>query len=298
MKKIIYFIILLVLLVSCESKREIIINRKKSGIIADGQQINMLYTEPSEYIKLINDNPLFAVCMFDSKTDYADDYIAVFNNLTPLLEEEYGFVPEVAVDFGGNTIFTQEKHTYYDWGDGISVNQTYYLDNYFYHIYDEYILSAYESVFTIRSFEETVEIPMHVSPRIDLIAPDPTGLPYDPVMGLYYDRAVIKWNGDSLNTNGVLVMVRWIGNNVDSDQVQDGAFVLNADIVPDNGECVLDNRLFQGIPDGAIITLSILRANIHDVNDFEFAEGLFTDVTFATVSQSLRAHIVLIREMP
>jgi hypothetical protein len=159
MKKIIYFIILLVLLVSCESKREIIINRKKSGIIADGQQINMLYTEPSEYIKLINDNPLFAVCMFDSKTDYADDYIAVFNNLTPLLEEEYGFVPEVAVDFGGNTIFTQEKHTYYDWGDGISVNQTYYLDNYFYHIYDEYILSAYESVFTIRSFEETVEIP-------------------------------------------------------------------------------------------------------------------------------------------
>jgi hypothetical protein len=146
--------------------------------------------------------------------------------------------------------------------------------------------------------EETVEIPMHVSPRIDLIAPDPTGLPYDPVMGLYYDRAVIKWNGDSLNTNGVLVMVRWIGNNVDSDQVQDGAFVLNADIVPDNGECVLDNRLFQGIPDGAIITLSILRANIHDVNDFEFAEGLFTDVTFATVSQCLRAHIVLIREMP
>ena len=298
MKKVIYFIVLLVLLVSCESSNERIINRKKSGIIADGQQINMLYTGQSEYIKLIEDRPLFAVCMFDSKTDYANDFIAVFNHLTPLLEEEYGFVPNLTVDFCGNTIFTPENHTYYNWSDDIYVNQVLPLDNSFYNIYNLSLDDGRENIFKIYSDAEIRNVNMYASPRIDLVAPDPTGLPYDPVMGLYYDGAVIKWNGDTLNTNGVLVMVRWIGNNIDSDQVQDDAFVLNADIVPDTGECVLDSRLFQGIPDGAIITLSILRANIQDIDDFELAEGMFKDVTFAVVSQCLRAHIVLIREMP
>jgi hypothetical protein len=116
------------------------------------------------------------------------------------------------------------------------------------------------------------------------------------VFGLYYDGAVIKWNGDTLNTNGVLVMVEWDGSHAYEDFHD--SFITNADIVPDTGECVLDSRLFQGIPDGAIIELSILRANIQDVDDFEFAEGMFKDVTFAVVSQCLRAHIVLIREMP
>ena len=163
-------------------------------------------------------------------------------------------------------------------------------------IYNSTLIAGSEDVFKIRSGADERNVSMHISPQIDLIAPDPTGLPYDPVFGLYYDGAVIKWNGDTSNTNGVLVMVEWSGDHTDDDYPD--SFVINADIVPDNGECVLDNRLFQGIPHGAIIKLSILRANIADVENFEFAEGLFTDVTFAVVSQCLRAHIVLIREMP
>ena len=289
-------ICLLVSLCACENNYRCTIHRRKSGIIADGQQINMLYTGPSEYIKLINDTPLFAVCVFDTKTDYGEDYIKVFNHLTPLLEEEYGFVPEIAVDFGGHTIFTPDKHTYYNWGDAIYVDQILPLEDYFYDVYN--IAPSLEYAFELRSPYEERQVMMHVSEPINLISPDPTGLPYDPVMGLYYDGAVIKWNGDSNNTNGVLVMVEWSGDHLDGDYAYIDSFVLNADIVPDNGECVLDNRLFQGIPHGSIIKLSILRANIADVDDFEFAEGLFSDVTFATVSQCLRAHIVLIREMP
>ncbi|MBO5345287.1 MAG: hypothetical protein J6A44_00090 [Paludibacteraceae bacterium] len=288
------FFAFLFLFVGCENNQIQIVHRKKSGIIADGEQINMLYTRQSEYIKLINDTPLFAVCVFDTKTDYGEDYIKVFNHLTPLLEEEYGFVPELVVDFCGHTIFTPGQHTYYNWGDDIYVDQILPLEDYFYDVYN--MSSSLEYVFELRSFYEERRVMMHVSESIDLMSPDPTGLPYDPVMGLYYDGAVIKWNGDTSNTNGVLVMVEWSGDHTDNDYPD--SFVINADIVPDNGECVLDNRLFQGIPHGAIIKLSILRANIADVENFEFAEGLFTDITFATVSQCLRAHIVLIREMP
>ena len=60
-----YFLLaLLVSLFACEGNKETIVHRRKSGIIADGEQINMLYTGQSEYIKLINDTPLFAVCVF------------------------------------------------------------------------------------------------------------------------------------------------------------------------------------------------------------------------------------------
>lgn len=293
-----FLLVLLVSLFACENgnNKAPVIHRKKTGVIADGQQINMLYTGQSEYIKLIEDRPLFAVYMFDSKTDYADDYIAGFNNLTPLLEEEYGFVPNLTVDFCGYPIFTPENHTYYNWGDDIYVDQTMSLSPSFYEIYNTSLAAGRENIFEINSAVEERSVSMYASPQINLISPDPTGLPYDPVFGLYYDGAVIKWNGDTLNTNGVLVMVRWTGDH--TDEYYPESFVINADIVPDTGECTLDNRLFQGIPDGAIITLSILRANIQDIDDFEFAEGMFTDVTFAVVSQCLRAHIVLIREMP
>ena len=201
----------------------------------------------------------------------------------------------MVVNFCGNTIFTPENHTCHNWSDYIYVSQILPLDTSFYNIYNLSLATGRENIFEIRSDEEERNVSMHISPQIDLIAPDPTGLPYAPVFGLYYDGAVIKWNEDSGNTNGVLVMVRWTGDHTDEDYPE--SFVINADIVLDNGECVLDNRLFQGIPHGAIIELSILRANIQDIDDFEFEEGLFTDVTFAVVSQCLRAHIVLIREM-
>lgn len=290
------FIAFLFLFVGCENNQQIVY-RKKIGIIPAIQEIDsMLYTRDSEYIKLIDDRPLFAVCMFDTKTDYSEDYIKSFNYLTSLLEEKYGFVPNFAVDFCGYPIFTSENHTHHNWNNYFYVYQTLPLDTSFYGIYNSTLIAGSENVFKIRSGADERNVSMHISPQIDLIAPDPTGLPYDPVMGLYYDGAVIKWNGDTSNTNGVLVMVEWSGDHTDNDYPD--SFVINADIVPDNGECVLDNRLFQGIPHGAIIKLSILRANIADVENFEFAEGLFTDITFATVSQCLRAHIVLIREMP
>ena len=63
------FIAFLFLFVGCENNQQIVY-RKKFGIIPAIQEIDsMLYTRDSEYIKLIDDRPLFAVCMFDTKTE-------------------------------------------------------------------------------------------------------------------------------------------------------------------------------------------------------------------------------------
>ena len=70
----------------------------------------------------------------------------------------------------------------------------------------------------------------------------------------------------------------------------DNTCVRNADCVPDNGECVLDEKLFDNIPDTALCNMYIARGDIENimVDDYSHKISVITYVVF---------QFILIREV-
>lgn len=78
----------------------------------------------------------------------------------------------------------------------------------------------------------------------------------------YYNNFTLGWNADNGNEHGILIMIEWTGSMF-SEPSQEDIIVRNVDILPeDDGEEVLSEGMFDGIPDNAIATLTILRGNI------------------------------------
>ncbi len=86
----------------------------------------------------------------------------------------------------------------------------------------------------------------------------------------YYKNFELHWNADEKNENGVVVIVEWLGSIVGENK--NGNYVRNIDILPDNGKAILNNKIFDGIPDKAYAYLTILRGNIDliDINEMSY----------------------------
>lgn len=78
-----------------------------------------------------------------------------------------------------------------------------------------------------------------------------------------YNRFKLKWNADNENENGVMVVVEWHGSMVFGEDYPN-AYIRSTDMVPDTGETYLKPEMFNGIPDTALCTLTILRGNIEN----------------------------------
>ncbi len=76
----------------------------------------------------------------------------------------------------------------------------------------------------------------------------------------YYDDMEIEWNPDPENNNGVVVIIEWNGIMVDGPNSNTN--VVGIDILDDTGVAVLNNQIFDGIPDGAMVNMWLLRGNI------------------------------------
>ena len=103
-------------------------------------------------------------------------------------------------------------------------------------------------------------IDMYVPDLLDITFPTITKsngmLPY-----CYYKDFVLRWNADPKNENGLVVVVEWDGTDIYGTGYKE--YVRNADVITsDNGECVLKNEIFDGIPQGAFAKITLLRGNI------------------------------------
>jgi len=77
----------------------------------------------------------------------------------------------------------------------------------------------------------------------------------------YYKEFKLKWNADTNNLNGLVVIVEWYGSSLTDNKTN--KYIRNIDILPvDNGEAVLNNKLFDNIPEKAIAYITLLRGNI------------------------------------
>ena len=111
-----------------------------------------------------------------------------------------------------------------------------------------------------------VNLTMYVPEQVHITSPNIETaedlLPY-----CYYKDFKLKWNADPQNENGLVVVVEWAGTDMYGKRY--GKVVRNADIIPyDNGEWVLNDELFDDMPQGALAKLLLVRGNIEMVTDF------------------------------
>ena len=83
----------------------------------------------------------------------------------------------------------------------------------------------------------------------------------------YYKGFELKWNADTNNQNGLVVIVEWYGTSI-SDKKTD-KYIRNIDILTeDNGVAVLNDKLFDNIPENAVAYITLLRGNIAVLDNY------------------------------
>ena len=111
-----------------------------------------------------------------------------------------------------------------------------------------------------KSSEGNTTIEMYIPKEITITNPslkiDDNYLPL-----CYYDGFQLEWNKDDSNTNGVIVIVEWIGEMIVGRNFPE-THVRRTCILDDTGSGVIPADLFEGIPDTAVCHMTVLRGNI------------------------------------
>lgn len=108
---------------------------------------------------------------------------------------------------------------------------------------------------------ETDTVEMYIPNLVEIISPlietEAELYPY-----CYFDKFELKWNPDIDNSNGLVVMVEWLGTTL-TEGGDEKNYIRNIDVIEtDNGKAILNNSLFDNIPDKAVTYITLLRGNI------------------------------------
>ena len=78
----------------------------------------------------------------------------------------------------------------------------------------------------------------------------------------YSEGFVLEWNADSLNEEGLVIIVEYFGENVIPSN-NTNEHLQNIDMIEeDNGKIVLKSSIFNNIPNLALVDLILLRGNV------------------------------------
>lgn len=80
----------------------------------------------------------------------------------------------------------------------------------------------------------------------------------------YSKDFVLRWNADPNNENGVIIVVEWFGAT--AGQGDYNAHIRRIDLLEDTGEAHLDAALFDGIPNTALVDLTLLRGDVKNID--------------------------------
>ncbi len=109
------------------------------------------------------------------------------------------------------------------------------------------------------SAEVSLYVPKLIEITTPLVTSDDDFYPF-----CYSKDFVLRWNADPDNENGVIVSVEWYGAT--AGQGDYNARIRRIDLLEDTGEARLDEKLFEGIPNTALVNLTVLRGNIENID--------------------------------
>ena len=105
------------------------------------------------------------------------------------------------------------------------------------------------------------EIEMYVPELVEITNPSVTNLNERSPLCDYRDF-VLEWNADANNEEGLVVIAEYFGGNAIPDHTEE-KHILNTDYIElDNGRTVLDEALFDGMPNLAFVDIILLRGNV------------------------------------
>lgn len=241
--------------------------------------IRLITRDECRYVDLIYETPMF--CFISEQKDWGYDHHFDRYYEEWLFNERYGEQPDVTVSYNDVVLYdTENRH-----------------QNWEYDVFTIGMIDPNNAYFKISSPFEEREIQVIPIPPITITKPDPTGQPYAPVIACDANNFILEWNAASNNPNGVFILVSWDGtcadNSIEDEYI--GTNIKNADLVEDNGRCHLNPHLFDGMPESALIDISIVRGTVEKIEDFQFFEGERLPMVFGIMSRSNYNTIILRR---
>jgi hypothetical protein len=257
MKKIIIYI-LGVILFSCDNKiieNEVVDDNKITEIvdgIADKDKVSqkILYIGETNYMKAFYNNPVIGYSSSTSDPLSESKFVTFDGSIkTPLTKTSLW--SNINALINGRNIFNLKLTTKTQSQDIVSD------------------LYGKEVSFTIspitKSLDNSVEsISLYIPNIVKITSPkietEEALYPY-----CYYKDFLLGWNSDLKNENGLVVIVEWYGTYFNSGQ-NENRYVRNVDLIlVDDGEEVLNNALFDDIPDDALCYITLLRGNLENI---------------------------------
>lgn len=147
-----------------------------------------------------------------------------------------------------------------------SENATALKDNLFENFFGKQVTFSVNKSNETRSSSSSQEdmASLYIPHIIDIIYPVASKTELQPLCP--HDDLLVEWNKDEQNPNGVVVMVEWDGDILGQDSRDES--VRTIDVVEDTGQVILKKEMFEGMPDFAMINITILRGNI-DIVELE-----------------------------
>jgi hypothetical protein len=129
---------------------------------------------------------------------------------------------------------------------------------------------------------------MYIPKKLNISKPVPSG--ENMFIYAFYKDFKLEWNADPQNEEGLMVSVMYDGRNVIPEN-NENRTVKNIDYIKeDNGKFILNNSIFDDIPNHALLDLMLLRGNVQIEEYDEETYKIFAE-SHQTIS------LVLIRDM-
>lgn len=116
-----------------------------------------------------------------------------------------------------------------------------------------------------------VEVTQYIPKLIEITSPRVTSED-DMYPVCYFENFILRWNADPGNTAGLIVSVEWTGEKI-FGPANEGQTVRRTTFIPeDNGEYTLDPKMFDHIPNTALVFITLLRGNIENtlIGDYSY----------------------------
>lgn len=110
----------------------------------------------------------------------------------------------------------------------------------------------------------SAEISLYIPQPIEITTPAVTS-DEDFYPFCYSKDFVLRWNADTNNENGVIVVVEWFGATAGQGDYEN-THIRRIDLLEDTGEAHLDAALFEGIPNTALVELTLLRGDVKNID--------------------------------
>ncbi|MDR3327904.1 MAG: hypothetical protein LBT04_07290 [Prevotellaceae bacterium] len=245
----------------------------------------MLFNGSSKYALILSDNAMLGYYSI-KQNSLADEFLDFYNSTLANSQQSNGQALAPAknqLDFSINGVKSSELQAINNvnqsnlFGQDVSFN-----------------FATFNGIPTAIAQESGNETTMYVPKIVHITNPNIEKsedlLPY-----CYYKDFILGWNADSKNTNGLIVLVEWTGNDMFGKNYKQ--VVRNADIIEhDDGKALLNNALFDDIPQGALVKLMLIRGNVTQIENYIEKNGETEMINLFAASQAILPFI-LVREI-